>query len=72
MHSKWNKINKFIVALLSALLLLLLWGTAVAQQNSIKNTDLVKFGSDITVTESQVVKNATATSLRGYRCLYLV
>ncbi len=45
MQIKWNKINKFIVALLSALLLLLLWGTAVAQQCSI--TDMVKFGSDV-------------------------
>jgi hypothetical protein len=71
MQIKWNKINKFIVALLSALLLLLLWGTAVAQQNSI-NTDLFKFGSDVAVAESQVVKNATGTSLRGYRCLHLV
>jgi|GEM_PF-5517761 len=60
MQIKWNKINKFILALLSALLLLLLWGTAVAQQHSI--TDMVKFGSDVTVADSQVVKNATAIS----------
>lgn len=53
-----QRIIQFTVALLSALLLLLLWGTAVAQNGNGK--DIVRFGSDVTIAEQQVVNNATA------------
>lgn len=55
-----HSITQIVLILLSALLLLLLWGTAVAQNNTDANKDVVRFGGDITIAQQQIVNNATA------------
>lgn len=44
-----HPIIKIALVLLSTLLLLLLWGTAVAQSNSDIDKAIVRFGSDVTI-----------------------
>ncbi|NJO72616.1 MAG: hypothetical protein HC833_01855 [Leptolyngbyaceae cyanobacterium RM1_406_9] len=56
---KRHQMMKIVLTLLSTLLLLLLWGTAVAQNND-SDKDIVRFGGNITIAEQQVVNNATA------------
>jgi len=46
-----HSITQIALILLSALLLLLLWGTAVAQNNDGVDKDIVRFGGDITIAE---------------------
>ncbi|WP_051470296.1 hypothetical protein [Fischerella sp. PCC 9605] len=54
-----NKKIKLIIALVLALLMLLLWGTAAAQIKD-SGRDIVRFGSDVTIAENEVVKDAVA------------
>jgi hypothetical protein len=54
-----NKNIRFLIALILALLLLLFWGTAVAKTQLQKEV-IVRVGENVTVTENQVVTEATA------------
>jgi hypothetical protein len=56
---QWTKANRLIIVLLSALMLLLLWATAVAQPQT-DSRNITRIGSDLTIAEKQVVKDATA------------
>jgi hypothetical protein len=55
----WKQRKQLILVFLSCALVILLSGTALAQRYE-NNTDLVRFGGDLTVSQKQVVKNATA------------
>jgi hypothetical protein len=56
---KWMQKNQFIKISLLVLLALLLWGTATAQ-TQVESKDIVRIGSDLTIAEKQVVRDATA------------
>jgi hypothetical protein len=56
---QWIQKNQFIKISLSVFLVLLLWGAAMAQTQP-KSSDIVRIGSDLTIAEKQVVKDATA------------
>ncbi|MDY6902013.1 MAG: hypothetical protein SWZ49_28665 [Cyanobacteriota bacterium] len=54
-----NRKIRIIAAIVLALLMILLSGTAVAQ-SKISNRDIIHFGSDITIEENEVVNDVTA------------
>lgn len=55
-----HRLIQIALTLLSTLLILLLWGTAVAQNSQNLEKDIVRFGGDVTIAEEQMVHNATA------------
>jgi hypothetical protein len=55
----WKQSRQLILVLLSFLMVIFLSGTALAQKYE-NNNDLVRFGGDLTVSQKQVVKDATA------------
>ena len=55
----WKQSRQLILVLLSFLMVIFLSGTAGAQKYE-NNNDLVRFGGDLTVSQKQVVKDATA------------
>jgi len=56
-----NRKIRIFAAIVLALLMLVLSGTAVAQ-NKISNRDIIHFGSDITIEENEVVNDVTAVA----------
>jgi hypothetical protein len=54
----WKQSRQLILVLLSLLVVILFSGTALAQRYE-NNIDLVRFGGDLTVSQEQVVKDAT-------------
>lgn len=55
----WKQSRQLILILLSFLMVIFLSGTALGQKYE-NNTDLVRFGGDLTVPQKQVVKDVTA------------
>jgi hypothetical protein len=55
----WRQSRQLILVLLSLLMVIFFSGTALAQRSE-NNIDLVRFGGDLTVSQKQVVKDATA------------
>lgn len=55
----WKQSRQLSLVLLTFLIVIFLSGNALAQRYQ-NNTDLVRFGGDLTVSQKQVVKDATA------------